>query len=308
MVKTGTRLQSQVCDTQVIVVRSSDSLDDLRAGGVPMIPLDAEKSADVQLDPAFAGGTVMGKRYVDEAGAELLVTKAGAGSLSIGTTRWSRRPPNRFPPATSRDAMRRDRGQRRAHPRPGHGLPVPDPARVWPVLQRSKPALADLGAHYVLVYVSTRDAGRVMVTMSLRSKEPILEVLRSRIFLDWFDSVGLQDIPAIFAGETVEKIAVSDPDPHDAPGVIMATIARVDDLPTLISRIRATLHASRTPESGTCGCSGPSTTSTKRWCSRRSTPRRMPAAGSTTPTRWPSGWRVPVSEPTRRSSSGASHI
>ena len=69
MVKTGTRLQSQVCDTQVIVVRSSDSLDDLRAGGVPMIPLDAEKSADVQLDPAFAGGTVMGKRYVDEAGA-----------------------------------------------------------------------------------------------------------------------------------------------------------------------------------------------------------------------------------------------
>lgn len=86
MIKTGTRLQSQVCDTQVIVVRSSDSLDDLRAGGVPMIPLDAEKSADLQLDPAFAGGTVMGKRYVDEAGAELLVTKAGAGSLSIGTT------------------------------------------------------------------------------------------------------------------------------------------------------------------------------------------------------------------------------
>ena len=86
MVKTGTRLQSQVCDTQVIVVRSSEALDDLRAGGAPMVPLDAEKSADVQLDPAFAGGTVMGKRYVDEAGAELLVTKAGAGSLSIGTT------------------------------------------------------------------------------------------------------------------------------------------------------------------------------------------------------------------------------
>ncbi len=28
----------------------------------------------------------MGKRYVDEGGAELLVTKAGAGSLSVGTT------------------------------------------------------------------------------------------------------------------------------------------------------------------------------------------------------------------------------
>jgi hypothetical protein len=86
MIKTGTRLQSQVCDTQVIVVRSSESLDDLRAGGVAMIPLDADKSADAELDPNFSDGTVMGKRYVDDSGAELLVTKAGAGSLSIGST------------------------------------------------------------------------------------------------------------------------------------------------------------------------------------------------------------------------------
>ena len=86
MIKTGTRLQSQVCDTQVIVVRSSESLDDLRAGGVAMIPLDADKSADAELDPNFSDGTVMGKRYVDDSGAELLVTKAGAGSLSIGAT------------------------------------------------------------------------------------------------------------------------------------------------------------------------------------------------------------------------------
>jgi hypothetical protein len=28
----------------------------------------------------------MGKRYVDDAGAEVLVTKAGQGSLSIGDT------------------------------------------------------------------------------------------------------------------------------------------------------------------------------------------------------------------------------
>ena len=37
MIKNGTRLASQVCDTQVIVVRSADSLDDLRCGGVPMV-------------------------------------------------------------------------------------------------------------------------------------------------------------------------------------------------------------------------------------------------------------------------------
>ncbi len=44
MIKNGTRLQSQVCDTQVIVVRSADSLDDLRAGGAPMVPIGEETS------------------------------------------------------------------------------------------------------------------------------------------------------------------------------------------------------------------------------------------------------------------------
>ena len=51
-----------------------------------MVALDAEKSADAELDPNFSDGTVMGKRYIDDSGAELLVTKAGAGSLSIGDT------------------------------------------------------------------------------------------------------------------------------------------------------------------------------------------------------------------------------
>ncbi|MDT5208887.1 MAG: hypothetical protein QOF67_1302 [Mycobacterium sp.] len=89
MIKNGTRLQSQVCDTQVIVVRSADSLDDLRAGGVPMVPIDSQKdpeSSELSLNPDFSAGNAMGKRYVDETGAEVLVTKAGAGTLSIGTT------------------------------------------------------------------------------------------------------------------------------------------------------------------------------------------------------------------------------
>ncbi|OHV05027.1 hypothetical protein [Mycobacterium talmoniae] len=87
MIKNGTRLQSQVCDTQVIVVRSAESLNDLRCGGAPMVDVGAEKSGD--LNPAFADGTVMGKRYVDADGAEVLVTKAGAGTLSIGDTALS---------------------------------------------------------------------------------------------------------------------------------------------------------------------------------------------------------------------------
>lgn len=85
MVKNGTRLQSQVDATQVIVVKAADSLDDLRCGGVPMVALGTESSG-AAIDPAFAGGSVMGKRYVDEGAAEVLVTKAGTGTLTIGDT------------------------------------------------------------------------------------------------------------------------------------------------------------------------------------------------------------------------------
>lgn len=84
MIKTGTRLKSQVCDTEVIVIKPGDGLDDLRAGGSLMYEIGSEASGDATLDPNFADGNVMGKRYVDESGAEVLVTKAGAGTLSIG--------------------------------------------------------------------------------------------------------------------------------------------------------------------------------------------------------------------------------
>lgn len=86
MIKNGTRLQSQVCDTQVIVVRASDALQDLRAGGAPMIPIGDAADSGLTLDDTLAGGTLMGKRYVDADGAEVLVTKAGRGALTIGTT------------------------------------------------------------------------------------------------------------------------------------------------------------------------------------------------------------------------------
>jgi hypothetical protein len=86
MIKNGTRLQSQVCDTQVIVVKATDALKDLRCGGAPMVAIGAQKSADARIEPALSDGNVMGKRYVDDTGAEVLVTKAGAGTLSVGDT------------------------------------------------------------------------------------------------------------------------------------------------------------------------------------------------------------------------------
>jgi hypothetical protein len=48
-----------------------------------MVEMGGQRSGE--LDPAFAEGSVMGKRYVDDTG--LLVTKPGAGSLSIGETK-----------------------------------------------------------------------------------------------------------------------------------------------------------------------------------------------------------------------------
>ena len=51
MIKNGTRLASQVCDTQVIVVRSADSLDDLRCGGAPMVALIIAPGPALNLAP-----------------------------------------------------------------------------------------------------------------------------------------------------------------------------------------------------------------------------------------------------------------
>ncbi|MEB4209711.1 hypothetical protein [Mycobacterium sp. 94-17] len=83
MIKNGARLKSQVCDTQVIVVRAADSLDDLRAGGAAMVSIDIAAGPGLAIDPAFAGGNTLGKRYISDDGAEVLVTKAGDGTLSV---------------------------------------------------------------------------------------------------------------------------------------------------------------------------------------------------------------------------------
>lgn len=86
MIKNGTRLQSQVCTTQVIVVRTSDAFDDLRAGGAPLVPIGDPVDTGLRIAEEFSDGSLMGKRYVDADGAEVLVTKAGAGTLSVGAT------------------------------------------------------------------------------------------------------------------------------------------------------------------------------------------------------------------------------
>jgi hypothetical protein len=82
--RAGTRLRSSVCDTQVVVVRASDDDVELRCGGQPLVPLDATVTHQ-ELSPDLGEGTAIGKRYADDdLGIELLCTKAGRGTLSVG--------------------------------------------------------------------------------------------------------------------------------------------------------------------------------------------------------------------------------
>lgn len=80
----GTRLRSAVCTTEVIVVKAPTAPVDVECGGAPMLPA-TEQPTGGAVDPARAEGTLIGKRYVHEAaGLEVLCTKAGDGSLSVG--------------------------------------------------------------------------------------------------------------------------------------------------------------------------------------------------------------------------------
>jgi len=82
--KPGTRWASQVCDTEVIVVRAPTSDVSLECGGHLVVPVGGDQSTDLTLDPAFAQGSLIGKRFADpDSGIELLVTKAGTGSLAV---------------------------------------------------------------------------------------------------------------------------------------------------------------------------------------------------------------------------------
>jgi hypothetical protein len=82
--KPGTRLASQTCDTQVIVVRAPSTDVDLRCGGEPLVPIGAVKDKH-PISAEHEAGTLMGKRYInDEIGLEVLCTKPGKGSLSLG--------------------------------------------------------------------------------------------------------------------------------------------------------------------------------------------------------------------------------
>jgi hypothetical protein len=118
---------------------------------------------------------------------------------------------------------------------------VPDPSRVPRLLANRMPALAEIGAHHVIVHASSTDQGRVLVSIAVHNPEPIVDLLRSRVFFDWFDAVGVEDIPAVFAGELVDRIDIKDSADPAAPGVIVAAMTSVHDVAELIDHVHSAL-------------------------------------------------------------------
>ncbi len=81
--KAGGRLKSVVCATEVMAVKAPGTDVDICCGGVLMVSPGTDGSGDAK--DGFTEGTALGKRYVNaDESIELLCTKAGEGSLSIG--------------------------------------------------------------------------------------------------------------------------------------------------------------------------------------------------------------------------------
>ena len=82
MVKVGARLACPDCPAELVVTRATDTSVALACSGAGLVELDGSRPQGGHQGPD-EGGTQLGKRYVDEeAGVEVLCTKAGTGELS----------------------------------------------------------------------------------------------------------------------------------------------------------------------------------------------------------------------------------
>jgi hypothetical protein len=115
---------------------------------------------------------------------------------------------------------------------------VDDVESMWSSITARQAHLADMAAHHVVVYKSIWEPGRVLVTIGVRHSNSVRDVLRSPAIFELFDVSGVDDIPAIFAGEVVEKIDLHEPSPDDAvAAVIVGVITLVQDVATLMDKV-----------------------------------------------------------------------
>jgi hypothetical protein len=94
--KVGLKLKSSTCTTQIIVLKAAAGEHEIACGGAEMI--DTGDTATKELNPAFADGTLIGKRYVTEdESLEILCTKDGAGSLALDGVKLVVKQPKKLP-------------------------------------------------------------------------------------------------------------------------------------------------------------------------------------------------------------------
>lgn len=80
----GSRWMSTVCSTEVVVLKAPATELSLDCGGAVMVAVGVPRDPGRAPAADRSGGTLLGKRYADEAaGLEVLCTKGGQGSLSI---------------------------------------------------------------------------------------------------------------------------------------------------------------------------------------------------------------------------------
>ena len=115
---------------------------------------------------------------------------------------------------------------------------VDDVEKMWSGLKAKKSHLGDISAHHVVLYTSIWEPGRVLITIGVTQANSVREVLRSPVIFELFDVSGVDDIPAIFAGEVVEKIDLDDAGADDTvASVIVGVVTTVADVPTLMLKV-----------------------------------------------------------------------
>lgn len=119
---------------------------------------------------------------------------------------------------------------------------VDDVERTWSLIQSDHSPLLGLGARHAVLYTSEVEPDRVLVTIGLRHRVSVKELLRSPAVFEWFDRSGVNDLPAIFAGEVTEKINLAQTgSPQDGSEVIVGAVATVADAADLMAKVHAGL-------------------------------------------------------------------
>lgn len=123
---------------------------------------------------------------------------------------------------------------------------VNDVDRMWSLIKSEPSSLAGIGVHHVVLYESILETNRILVTMGIRHRASVRELLRSPALFEWFDLVGVNDIPAIFAGEVLQKIDLVACETDTIPaGVVVGAVSAVSGVEELMDKVHGGLDRFR---------------------------------------------------------------